>query len=228
MSFCIAVTCESISNTKKKGKYMKITLDDTKTIAFPNSSTWALFYSKFYEALVQEVRRYSITVADAEDAVAEAFHKLMHKKDREAYGEKIPQTEKGWFWALYWQSRSYLSHLHDHANVHAKYVERISQELDSVFACGNQGEEMDRVIRNRALARALKTLKADQDLSRRDLEVFVSRTKYAKSSKEVARVYGITANHVDQIVYRVRRIVQKYGPHYFEEALRWEGYCDVA
>ena len=203
---------------------MKITLDDTKTISYPNSLIWAAFYSKFYGTLVAKFRSYGAPVADAEDAVAEAFHKLMHKKDRDAYGENMPQTEKGWFWALYWQSRAYLSHLRGHAEVHAKYVERISKELDGVFACGHQGEEMDEEIRSRALARALKTLKEDQDLSHRDLEVFVCRTKDGLPSKEVAAVYGITANHVDQIVYRVRRIVRKYGPRHFESALRREGY----
>ena len=229
MFFCIAILIVNPSQTLHlKGKYMKITLDDTKTIAYPNRSAWASLYSKFYKTLVAEVRRYSMTDADAEDAVAEAFHKLMHKKDRQAYGEKMPQTEKGWFWALFWQSRSYLSHLRGHADVHAKYVERISQELDSVFACGHQGEEMDKNIRDRALARALKTLKDDQDLSRRDLEVFVCRTRDALASKKVAAAYGITANHVDQIVYRVRQIVRKYGPRHFEAALRREGYCKAA
>ena len=207
---------------------MHINLDDTKVIPYPNQSAWAVFYPKFYEPLVEKIRRYGITAADAEDAVEEAFHKLMHKKDPDAYGEKMPQTEKGWFWALYWQARAYLSHLRSHAGVHAKYVERISHELAGVFACGYQGEEMDGEVRSRALMRALETLKSDQDISRRDLEVFVLRTKDGLASKEVAAAYGIKANNVDQIVYRVRKIVRKYGPRHFEEALCREWYCRAA
>ena len=207
---------------------MHITLDDTKVIPFPNKSVWAVLYPKFYKLLVEKVRCYGITAADAEDAVAEAFHKLMYKKDPDAYGEKMPQTEKEWFWALYWQARAYLSHLRDHAGVHAKYVECISRELDSVFACGHQGEEMDEEVRSRALARALETLKAEQDISRRNLEVFILRTKGGLSSKEVAANFGTTANNVDQIVYRVRKIVRKYGPRHFEAALRREWYDRAA
>lgn len=203
---------------------MKITLDDTKTISYPNRLVWASLYLKFYKALVEKVSRYGMTAADVEDAVAEAFHKLMHKKDLDAYGEKMPQTEKAWFWALYWQARSYLSHLRGHADVHAKYVERISSELDSIFSCGHQGEEMDREIRCRALSQAFITLKEEQDISRRDFEVFIRRTKDSMPSKEIAAVYGISANNVDQIVYRVRRIVRKHGPRHFEAALRREGY----
>ena len=203
---------------------MHIILDDTKAIPYPNQSAWAVFYLKFYEPLVEKVRCYGMAAADAEDAVEEAFHKLMHKKDVAAYGEKMPQTEKGWFWALYWQARAYLSHLRSHAGIHAKYVERISRELESVFAFGHQGEEMDGEVCSRALARALETLRAEQDISRRDLEVFVRRTKEGVASKVVAVAYGTTANNIDQIVFRVRRLVRKYGPRHFEAALRREGY----
>ena len=199
-------------------------LDHTTIIPFPDKAFWAELYQKSHGALVESVRRYSQTIADAEDAVEEAFYKLMHKKDPDAYGDRMPQTEKGWFWALYWQARAYLSHLRDRVGVHAMYVERISVELESVFACGHQGEEMDEEVRSRALARALETLRAEQDISRRNLEVFILRTKGGLSSKEVAANFGIAANNVDQIVYRVRRLVRKYGPRHFEAALRREGY----
>ena len=90
---------------------MKTTLDDTTIIPFPNKAVWAMFHTKFFKVLVAKVRWYSVTEADAEDAVSEAFWKLQYKKDPAAYGNKMPQTEKGWFWALYWQARAYLSHL---------------------------------------------------------------------------------------------------------------------
>ena len=63
-----------------------------------------------------------------------AFDKLMKKKDREACGDKMPKTENGWFWALYWRAKSYLSHMREHGVVHAKYVEEMARELESVFA----------------------------------------------------------------------------------------------
>ena len=203
---------------------MKITLDDTTIIPFPNEAVWAIFHTKFSKPLVEITSRYSITVADAEDAVEEAFYKLMHKKDPDAWGDKMPQTEKSWFWALYWQARSYLSHLKDRSEVHARYVQLIAPELKEAFASGHQGEEMDGDILARALERALKTLKSEQDISRRNLEIYVSRMMYGVAAKEVAKKYNIKANNVDQITWRVGRLIRKYGPRHFEAALRREGY----
>ena len=207
---------------------MKITLNDTTIIPFPNEAAWAMFHTKFSKPLVEITSRYSITVADAEDAVEEAFYKLMHKKDPEAWGDKMPQTEKSWFWALYWQARSYLSHLKDRSDVHAKYVQFIAPELKDAFASSHQGEEMDGDILARALERALKTLKSEQDISRRNLEIYVSRMMYGVAAKEVAKKYNIKANNVDVITWRVGRLIRKYGPRHFEAALRHEGYGHAA
>ena len=203
---------------------MKITLDETTIISFPDKAVWAKFYSKFYEPLIDIVRHYGMSTADVEDAVAEAFHKLMHKKDPDAWGDTMPQTEKGWFWALYWQARSYLSHLKDRSEVHVRYVQLIAPELKDAFASGHQGEEMDGDILARALERALKTLKSEQDISRRNLEIYVSRMMYGVAAKEVAKKYNIKANNVDVITWRVGRLIRKYGPRHFEAALRREGY----
>ena len=87
-----------------------MTLDAEKIIEFPDFETWAELYAKLKDPLVKRLNS-SYSLADREDAVEEAFHKLMHKKDREAYGEKMPRTEAEWFGALRWQARSYLSHL---------------------------------------------------------------------------------------------------------------------
>lgn len=203
---------------------MKINLDDTTDLPFPSMADWAMRHQKFYEPLVEIVSRFCINVADAEDAVEEAFCKLMYKKDPDAYGEKMPRTEKDWFWALFWQARSYLSHLKDRKEVHAKYVNFAAAELEDAFATDHQGEWMDEDVRSRALVRALETLKAEQDISRRNLEIYVSRKSGVMSAKAVAEKYNITANNVDQITWRVGRLVRKHGPRHFEAALRHEGY----
>lgn len=207
---------------------MRINLDDTTIILFPMMAVWAMMHAKFFRPLVEMVCRYSINIADAEDAVEEAFYKLMYKKDLDAYGDKMPKTEKDWFWAIFWQARSYLSHLKDRCGVHAKYVMFIAPELQDAFASDHQGEEMDGDIRARALVRALETFKAEQDVSRRNLEIYVSRMMYGVPAKEVAKKHGITANNVDQITWRVGRLVRKHGPRHFEEALRYEGYIHAA
>ena len=163
-------------------------------------------------------------LADREDAVEAAFHKLMYKKDVSAYGEHMPETESDWFWSLYWQARSYLSHLSGRAEVHAKYVARTAKALEDAFAYGHQGEEFDREIIGRALVRALETLKAEQDISRRNLEIYICRKEYDMPAKEVAAKFDIKANNVDQIVSRVKALVEKHGPRHFAAALRREGY----
>ena len=83
---------------------------------------------------------------------------------------------------------------------------------------------MDEEIRNRALTRALETLRAEQDISKRNLEIYVFRMKDGVPSKVVAEMYNVTANNVDQITWRVGRLVRKHGPRHFEHALKREGY----
>ena len=201
-------------------------LDAVTPVAFPDAAAWAAMYAKFFAPLVGSLSR-AYCLADREDAVEEAFHKLMHKKDRNAY-EKEPETEKDWFYVLRWQARAYLSHMKDRLETHAKYVESCSKALADVFACGHQGEAMDADIRTRALARALETLKAEQDISKRNLGIYVSRIKDGVPSKVVAEMHHVTANNVDQIAWRVMRLVRKHGPRHFEAALRREGYGYVA
>ena len=43
-------------------------------------------------------------------------------------------------------------------------------------------------------------------------------------AKEVAAKYNIKANNVDQIVSRVKALVEKHGPRHFALALRRERY----
>ena len=147
-------------------------------------------------------------------------HSLPHPGRLGDFLHEVPD----WFWSLYWQARAYLSHLSDRAEVHAKYVERTAKALEEAFACGHQGEALDREIIGRALVRALETLKAEQDISRRNLEIYICRKEYDRPAKEVAVKYNIKANNVDQIVSRVKALVEKHGPRHFAAALRREGY----
>ena len=195
-------------------------LDAKTPVAYPNRETWGMFYEKFRLPLVNGLNR-KYSYADREDAVEEAFHKLMHKKDMMAYGEKLPQTEVDWYWNLHWQARSFLSHLKSRSDLHAKYVETMSKELEDAFIPGLQGIALDSKIRSEALVKALEIFKAEQDISRRDLNVYALRMSGVKA-KEVASRLGITANNVDQIKYRVGILLRKRGPRCFVRALRQE------
>ena len=198
-------------------------LDSTTAVSFPSQAEWAEYYSKFHKSLVNGLNgRYCL--ADREDAVEEAFHKLMHRKDIEAYGDKQPQTEADWYYNLRWQARAYLSHLKERAERHAKYVECAADALADVFACGHQGELMDAGIRTRALVRALEEFREEQDVSRRNLTVYVLLEMGERSVKELAQRYETTENNIYAIKFRTGLLLRKYGPRCFERALRREGY----
>lgn len=197
-----------------------MTLDDMTPVAYPNRETWGMFYEKFRLPLVNGLNR-KYSYADREDAVEEAFHKLMHLKDREAYGDNLPDTEAKWYGALYWQARAKLSHMRERGERHAEYIKKAVEELSGIFACGFQGMSIDSELRSRALVRALEMFREEQDVSRRDLNVYVLRMSGVRA-KEVASRLGITANNVDQIKYRVGILLRKRGPRCFVRALRQE------
>ncbi len=204
-----------------------IKLDAATIVSYPTPSKWAEYYGKFRRSLVNSLNgRYC--VADREDAVEEAFHKLMHKKDVAAYGEKVPQTEADWYWNLHWQARSFLSRIKDRAERHSRYVEDMSKALTGIFACGHQGEEMDADIHARALVRALETFRKEQDVSRRALAIYVGIETGVATGPELAKRYRLTSNNVYVIKCRVGHLLRKYGPRCFERALQMEGYISFA
>ena len=109
-------------------------LDSVTVVPFPDSAAFGVMHEKFFETLVNSLN-HAYSFADREDAVEEAFYKLMFKKDRDTY-EKEPETEKDWFYALRWQARAALSHRRENAECHARYVEEAAKALADVFVCG--------------------------------------------------------------------------------------------
>ena len=184
-----------------------------------DNTAWAEFYEKFRTRLINGLSG-SYCLADREDAVEFAFDKLMHRKDVKAYGDKYPQSEKDWLCHLYWQARSFLSHIKSRSDRHAKYVETMSKELEDAFISGRQGIALDSEIRSEALVKALEIFKAEQDISRRDLNVFVLRERIQMPSKEIAARYNLTVGNVDVIKHRIGKILRKYGPDCYLRALR--------
>lgn len=193
-------------------------LDDKTTIGFPDAEGWANLYKRFRMALVNKLNHY-YSFADREDAVEEAFHKLMHRKDPESYGENMPRTEAGWLDHLCWQARSYLSHMKDRSVRHAKYIEKAAKEMFGAIAAV-QGMVLDAETRRRALVTALEILRQEQDVSRRDLSVYMGLESGCETVKSVCKRLGITANNVYQIRFRMKKLLGKYGPDCFRRAIR--------
>ena len=192
-------------------------LDKTTVIGFPTTDDWANLYQKLRKPLVSSLNS-KYCLADREDAVEEAFHKLMHKKDFEAYGDKKPQTEADWFWQLRWQARSFLSHMKDFAERHAKYIERAAKDMLGMIAAV-QGLELDNATCRHSLAKALELLCKEQDISRRNLCVYTRVALRKESVKSVSRRFSVTENHVYQIKFRMKNLLRKHGPDCLRRAL---------
>ena len=184
-----------------------------------DNMAWAELYEKFRTRLINGLNG-NYCFADREDAVEFAFDKLMHRKDVTAYGDKYPQTEKDWLSHLHWQARSFLSHIKSRCDLHAKYVETMSKELEDAFIPGLQGIALDSKTRAEALVKALEIFKAEQDISRRDLNVFVLRERLQMPSKEIAARYNLTVENVDVIKHRIGKLLRKYGRDCYLRALR--------
>ena len=63
-------------------------LDSVTVVPFPDSAAFGAMHEKFFEPLVNSLN-HAYSFADREDAVEEAFYKLMFKKDREAYEKEL-------------------------------------------------------------------------------------------------------------------------------------------
>ena len=109
----------------------KEVFDSTTIVDFPSRSVWGEYYSKFRGHLLASLSSY-YCLADREDAVEYAFDKLMNKRAKEAYNN-MPETESAWFSTLYWQAKSYLSHMKEHGIVHARYVEKCLKNSKAHF-----------------------------------------------------------------------------------------------
>ena len=188
-------------------------------IDFPTRSVWGELYSKFRKQLMAKLSSY-YCLADREDAVESAFYKLMNKKDKEAYGDKMPKSENGWFWALYWQAKSYLSHMREHGVVHAKYVEEMAKELENVFAPGYFGGFLDNEVYSKTLALALDSFRKDQDVSCRNLKIYLSSVCKKIPAKVIAEKFKISEDNVYVIKFRVGKLLEKHGKKYFQAALK--------
>lgn len=140
----------------------------------------------------------------------------------------MPRTESDWFYNLYWQARSYLSHMKERGDIHAKYVELAAAELADAFAKGHQGELMDSEIRKAALERAFDMFRREQDISKKDIEIFRALSGRKESGRSLSRKYKISETNVYVIKPRVGRLLNKHAERYFERAIDEEGFGSAA
>ena len=72
---------------------------------------------------------------------------------------------------------------------------------------------------NEKFVKALEIFKAEQDISRRDLNVFILRERLRMPSKKVAARYNLTVDPVAVIKHRIGKLLRKYGRDCYLRAL---------
>ena len=186
---------------------------------FPSRTMWGEIYGKYRTRLVSSLSsRYCL--ADREDAVENAFDKLMNKKDPASYGDKMPASAEAWVKVLYWQARSFLSHMNERSQIHAKCVEKMAKELEEAFVPANQGAFLDAEVHSLALPLALEIFRKDQDVSLRDLGIYVGFAAKRIPAKIVAKEFNVSDCNVGTIKFRVGNLLAKYGKKCFQAALK--------
>jgi hypothetical protein len=108
----------------------------------------------------------------------------------------------------------------EHSQIEAKYIEKMSKELEDAFISENQGTFLDAATISRALPLALKLFKKGQDISRRDLNVYLGIAVRKIPGKALAKKHNITAINVYTIKCRIGELLGKYGRKYFQAALK--------
>lgn len=205
---------------------MTLTFDDTAVIDIPNSDAWGALYEKFRAALVDKLN-HCYSLEDREDAVEHAFEKMMHKTGGNSGGERMLRTESGWFFSLRWQARSYLSHLKERGDVHARYVDFALGECGDGFVSAGQGDFLDNESRRSALERGFAEFRREQGVSRRNLEIFLALVD-GEPADSLAEKHNMTKDNIYVVKHRVGRLLNKYANRYFRPAVDGEPYGKVA
>lgn len=205
---------------------MKFTLDDTSVIEFPDFDAWGALYKKFRAVLVDKLN-HCYSLEDREDAVEHAFEKMMHKKFCDSCGEKISKTESGWFYSLKWQARSYLSHLKERGDVHARYIDFAVRECGDGSVPARQGYFLDNESRRSALALGFEKFRQEQGVSRRNLEIYLSLFN-EESIDSLAEKYNMTKDNIYVVKHRIGRLLNNYANRYFKRAVDGEPYGKAA
>ena len=74
----------------------------------------------------------------------------------------------------------------------------------------------------------LEEFRKDQDVSRRNLEVYTLLGMGEMSVKDLAQRYKTTENNIYAIKFRTGRLLRKYGPRCFERVLQGAGYREFS
>jgi hypothetical protein len=110
--------------------------------------------------------------------------------------------------------------MNERSQIHAKCVEKMAKELEDAFVPANQGVFLDAEVHSRALPLALEIFRKDQDVSLRDLGIYVGFAAKRIPAKIVAKEFNVSDCNVGTIKFRVGNLLAKYGRKCFQTALK--------
>ena len=187
---------------------MTVKLNATDKIRFPTMEVWARFFKDWSESLIEGLGNQH-DLMDRQDAVSNAFVKLMFKKGIEDYGH-IPETESDWYGCIKWQAKSFLKRGYDSKATWEKYHKAATFErlinAPAVSYCN-----IDREVRDAALHQTLREVCKEAKMKDVNVEAYVRWYLNGEDSAEVAEELGTNPNNLHAIRFRVEKLLKEKG-----------------
>ena len=194
-----------------------MTIDDKNKIEFPSVAKFGEFYARWNKSLVNALNG-KFSLADREDAVQHAFMKLMFHKKAEDY-KHLPETERDWFGNFLWQARAYLSNLAKSKKVWEGYHKCAYNEG---YLTSGSGKfcTIDDEVKTKSVWDTLYSLCKEANIRDELVEACVRWWINNESSDLVEKETGIKANHLYQIRFRIKKLLDEKGVAKFKEFQR--------
>lgn len=146
-----------------------------------------------------------------------AFTKLMARSYEDF--PHHPDTEKGWYNCILWQAKGVLSHLYESKTIREKHHKLAMEERLHEGVCINRCT-IDGNIRERAAFETLFQLCSNAGIKSENVAAYCRCYLEGEDSKSVAKAFGITANNLYAIRFRIERLLSAKGRDLFRKKQR--------
>lgn len=196
---------------------MAIKLDAIKKVEFPDLQVWGEFFVKWNQSIIDSLGA-KYNEMDRQDAVINAFLKLMYKKRPENYNH-IPETEAEWYGCVKWQARASLKHAMDSGKTrldyHRKAFDQMLVEGTRNCVCNLDKRECDHLV-----FATLYELCEEAHMKKTNVDAYVEWYLKGGDSRTVARAFGANANNLYAIRFRVEKLLAQKGRRKYLELQR--------
>lgn len=197
-----------------------MTLDNSIKIKFPALEQWGKWYVRWFGSMVASFKsRYGLEIA--EDAVSQAFFKVMFGSDGEGskYADQA-KTEKGWYSFVWWQAKGILSHFFTHEETEEKYGQRAAKECAWCGETVGFKEGLDDSLMAKALDCVLDDLSERGGFDRDTVTIYRRCYLDGRDPVEVAAQFGkknVSSVYVAR--FRVEKALGRYGRELYQRHL---------